>query len=164
MKKIKLVNQMLFALVDDEDYEMLSRYDWYKVRPRTVTYAYTKINNRTVYMHQLILPIPSKDLTVDHIDNDGLNNVKSNLRLATRTQQSQNRRKQINGITSKYKGVRFHNRDHAWEANIVYNGKHIYLGSFDTEIAAAKAFNRAAKRYHGEFASLNVIEEGEKTN
>lgn len=156
MKQIKLVNRQLFALVDDEDYAMLSCFSWYLVESPKGCYAYTKIDDRTVYMHQLVLPSDDEKLTPDHRNGNGLDNQKSNLRLATKSQQCMNRCKQSNGITSRYKGVRYSKS--GWEANIRVNNKQTYLGRFISERDAAFAYNKAATKHFGEFARLNEVE------
>jgi hypothetical protein len=161
MKQIKLITQswrkpILFALVDDEDFEWLNRFSWSYCKGGSTFYAHTHIDRKMVYMHQLILPSPGFDLlTVDHKDLNGLNNQRENLRLATRSEQRANQRKSW-GSTSRYKGVRKY-KTGKWEAYI--KGKH--LGTFYTEEAAAAAYNEAATKQFGEFANLNVIE-GEK--
>jgi hypothetical protein len=157
MMKIKLVDHLLYTLVDDEDYPVLSRYDWYLLKTKVGNrYAHTKIDDNWVYMHQMVLPSPSVDLTPDHKDGDGLNNQKENLRLATKSQQGFNSKKRKN-TSSTYRGVSWSERDKCWRAQIMVNHKYIHLGTFQSEISAAKAYNRAAKEYCGEFAVLNVI-------
>ncbi|MGD0572653.1 MAG: AP2/ERF family transcription factor [Sedimentisphaerales bacterium] len=96
-------------------------------------------------------------LLVDHFNRNGLDNRRANLRLATRAQNSCNTKKQ-KGCSSKFKGVCFHkNRKgpNPWDAYIDVNNRRINLGCFPTEISAARAYDSAAKKYHGEFARLN---------
>jgi hypothetical protein len=99
----------------------------------------------------------------DHVNHNGLDNRKANLRPATHTQNVWHRRK-FNGRTSggfklasrsKYKGVDWAHSMNRWRARILVNGKRIYLGSFNSELEAAKAYDLAAKKHHGQFATLN---------
>ena len=92
---------------------------------------------------------------IDHIDHNGLHNRKENLRLASMAQNSWNKRKQRGNHTSKYKGVCFYTREQKWGARIQANGNKIFLGMFTNEIDAAKVYDKAARKYYGEFAYLN---------
>jgi hypothetical protein len=104
-------------------------------------------------MEVQIIDIP-QGLVCDHINHNGLHNRKPNLRPATSSQNSCNTRKAAK-TTSQYKGVSQEARSNKWRAQIYANGCHIYLGAFDDEIDAAKAYDTAARKYHGEFAVLN---------
>ena len=105
MKKIKLGNDINTTLVDDEDYEILNQHKWHN----NIGYARTDIKDGNKWfgklMHRLIMNVPIK-MEVDHIDRNGLNNQKSNLRIVTHQQNSMNSKKQ-KGSSSKYKGVTF---------------------------------------------------------
>ena len=159
MKEINLT-QGKVALVDDEDYEYLNQWKWYACKDYKTYYAqrngYVNGKRRNIFMHKVILNPPT-GLEVDHIDRDGLNNVRSNLRLATRQQNSFNRRKfgkcKYIGVTVLKQG-----KCQYIVANIRMGNRRIYLGMFPTEEAAALAYNEAALKYRGEFAHLNVIE------
>lgn len=159
MKQIKLFNKALYVLVDDEDYEFLSKFTWYVKISNLTYYARTNIEKKTIYMHQLLLPSPSKDLITDHENRNGLDNQKHNLRLVTTTQNNLNRQKSRNNANSKYKGVYWEPRGFKWKAAITIKGKTKYLGTFKTEIAAAKAYNKIAIATFGEFATLNEFNE-----
>lgn len=98
---------------------------------------------------------------IDHIDGDGLNNQRSNLRLSTQCGNNQNRGKSRNN-TSGYKGVYWHSHHDKWVASISSNNKRIYLGYFDDPIEAAKAYDAAAEKYHGRFGKLNFPKKGLK--
>jgi len=156
-KSIRLIplTQGKFAIVDAEDYDRLAKYKWHCRRSKNKFYAYRteRKTRKTIGMHREILGAPP-GLLVDHIDGNGLNNRKSNLRLCTYSQNTYNRRPNRNSI-SKYKGVTYHKRNKKWEAKIILNGKFIYLGGFDDEIEAALAYDRKAAELFGEFAYLN---------
>lgn len=105
-------------------------------------------------MHREIANIP-EDLECDHINGNSLDNRKANLRAATRRQNCWNNSKRKPKSLSKYKGVSFSKRGRPWKAMLTVNGKWIYLGSFNSENQAAKAYDKAARRHFGEFAKLN---------
>jgi len=155
MKEI-LLTQNKVALVDDEDYEYLNQWNWYALKNRNTYYAQrTKtINGKecAIKMHRIIMNTPD-DLEVDHIDHNGLNCQKYNMRNCTF---EQNRKNRNHCGKSKYKGVSFTSYNKPF-SRIKVNGKLIHLGVFDSEINAAKAYNEAAKKYYGEYANLNII-------
>ena len=105
-------------------------------------------------MHRQIIHIPPH-LICDHINRNGLDNRKSNLRPATVSQNLCNKPKRKAMTRSKYKGLEWDKNQRKVKARIQINHRVIYLGSFDSEIAAAKAYDQAAQKYHREFASLN---------
>ena len=146
------------ALVDDEDYELVMQYRWYvqeDVRTGGAGGPYARgvlvPSQRLVFMHNLIVDFPKPD----HIDGNGLNNQRSNLRSATRAQNGQNRRKQP-GTSSRYKGVTKKRR--RWTARITYNGTRRSLGTFASEEEAALAYDAAARKLFGEYARPNFPE------
>ncbi len=148
--KIIPLNNGRFAIVNAADYEKLMQHKWFvKISPE---YAVRKEKGKTIYMHNEIMEPPSGYI-VDHIDHRSLNNSRSNLRLATKSQNCCNQKKK-GGRTSKYKGVYRDKRGH-WRAKINFDGKTICLGRYKNEIDAAKAYDKAAKELHGEFAVLN---------
>jgi hypothetical protein len=156
MKKIELSKTgknkgKYFAIVDDEDYDLINTYNWSIDIKQS--YAMSKIQGKMVLMHRFIINTPFNKLT-DHIDGDGLNNQKSNLRLATSQQNCGNRRPRG---SSKYLGVSYKKSVKKsklrWEASISTK----YIGIYETEIEAAKAYDIAAKNYYGEYANLNFI-------
>ena len=159
MKEIKLVNNKGIALVDDEDYELLSKFNWIFSK-KDVGYAQVRvyINGKwtTKKMHQLLINA-TKKFQVDHIDGNGLNNQKFNLRIVTRSQNKMNGNKYKNS-SSIFKGVSWCKRDNKWRANIRLNKKLYFLGSFINEIDAAKAYNEKAKELFGKYAKLNEVE------
>jgi len=105
-------------------------------------------------MHREIIKAPDC-FCVDHINHKGFDNRKVNLRLATPSQSCCNRRKTSTGTWSRYKGVSWRIRDKRWSATIAINRSSKFLGVFRDEIAAAKAYDAAANKYHRQFAVLN---------
>jgi len=143
----------LFTIVDAKDYPVLSQYTWFAEGTDKNYYAVRKENGKSIKMHRQIMNAPDH-LVVDHIDHNGLNNRRSNLRLATLPQNSRNQRILPNK-TSKYKGVHWNKANKKWTAQIKYNKKSHHLGYFSNETEAAHAYDRAARKYHAEFALLN---------
>jgi len=153
MKEIPLT-QGKVALVDDADYERLSKFKWcyndgYAVcKPR---------RGQKIYMHREIMQTP-KGMEVDHANSCGLDNRRENMRNCTRSQNQANRGCQSNNKYG-YKGVSFSNREKKFRAMIQIGGRKIHVGYFYTAKEAAMAYNDAAKNVHGEFAKLNTISE-----
>lgn len=143
------------AVVSDFDIEILSKYKWYSVKCRSKTYAAAWINGRQIFMHRFLLGL-IKGQIADHIDGDGLNNTRSNLRIADCFSNNWNRKKRPNSF-SKFKGVFWYKDKQRWKPELYFRGKKIYLGSFTDELDAAKAYNKAAKKYFGNFATLNNV-------
>lgn len=168
MKELKLSSGKV-ALVDDEDYDYLMQWKWWTYKGTNTLYAKRvyyipggkgKIR-KTVFMHRLILGLTDPEVICDHADRNGLNNQRSNLRVATRSQNRANSKPSKNG-TSIYLGVmckKFINKNDeiriSWFAQIGFNGKTIGLGYFDNETDAAKAYDIKAKELFKEFANLN---------
>lgn len=153
MKKIKILNQNLYALVDNEDYQWLKKYTWYSHNQGYIT---TAINNKTLLIHRLIMK-PKDGLIVDHINQNKLDNRKSNLRIGTQSQNLANQKKK-RGTSSIYKGVSFDKSRDKWQSKIRIAKKMISLGRFKEERHAAMAYDIWAKDYYGEFARLNFKE------
>jgi len=149
-----------FAIVDPEDYPRLAKYKWFLAKSPTGSYAtrWQRLKNKNarkrIWMHREIIHIP-KHMVCDHKNRNGLDNRKANLRPATVSQNLCNRSKRRTKTRSKYKGLEWDKIQRKWKARIQLNGRKIYLGSFAGEIDAAKAYDKAAKKYHGEFAALN---------
>jgi len=159
MKKIPLTRGK-FALVDDEDFEELSKWNWFLNIGTNTNYAERKTNCKekkngaktSVRMHRFIMN-PPKNMQVDHIDHNGLNNTKKNLRICTPSQNKMNTQLPSNN-TSGFKGVHFHKRNKKWLAQIYVNKRRMYLGYFKSPEKAYKKYCDFAKLYYGEFANL----------
>lgn len=160
MSKLIPLTNGEFTLVDDEDYEELAKYKWgvLKVHQSSHATRTTKTKNESRFMHRIIFKAKTGEPFIDHIDGNGLNNQKSNLRWASRSENMQNSKKTLGKRHSKYKGVSFHKGSKKWCANIRKETKKIYLGLFETEIAAAQCYNKVAKEIFGAFAKINLIE------
>lgn len=156
MREIQL-SQGKVALVDDEDYEELSKYKWYAYKTPRVYYVRRsetvgRKRQKTILMHRELMK-PSKGMYVDHINSDGLDNRRCNLRVCTRQENNCNTRKSKG--TSKYKGVSRQPRCATWKCQIAKNRVKINVGCFYNEEDAARAYDRAATEYFGQFARLN---------
>jgi hypothetical protein len=143
-----------YAYVDAADYEWLDQYRW----GLSNGYAARRdVNNKIIYMHRLILPPPPRML-VDHIDGNKANNCRSNLRIATRTQNMQNRPKHRSS-SSRFKGIHYSRWSHKWYATCRYAGQCHRSAYFDTDVEAARAYDYLAVAWFGEFARLNFPRE-----
>lgn len=152
----------LVAIVDDDDGELVAAYTWCAATGRTTSYAETKVSHpwggkTTLRMHRLILGLEFGDRRHgDHINGNGLDNRRSNLRISTPHQNSVNRRG-WSGTSSRYKGVSLLPSG-KWRAYISAGGKQLFLGNYATELEAAAAYDEAALDIHGNFARLNLKE------
>lgn len=156
MKEIPLT-QGKVALVDDEDFELVNQFKYFTFDSRGKNYAKTRYKEpngpwRSFLMHRLILNPPS-GAQVDHIDGDGLNNQRGNLRLCSVAENSRNRKPMY--ASSRYKGVSWSKEKKKWSAHICVDGLHINLGAYVKEEDAAMVYDQAAHKSFGEFAYLN---------
>jgi hypothetical protein len=159
------------AIVDEEDFEKINKFSWCASvqKGRRCVYARTHISYKiigkrkkfqSVPMHRMILGLmPGDGKIVDHINGNGLDNRRANLRICSHTENVRNAKKTTIRYTSKYRGVHFDKGygKKKWRAGIRVDGKLICLGRFLTEKEAAIAYNEAAPRYFGEFARLNEV-------
>lgn len=169
--EVLLANNKGIALIDDEDFNIINKYKWHI---KSGGYANTTFKNSDgkltrITMHKLIMGEVSNNLEIDHKNRNKLDNRRSNLRFCTRSENQKN--KKPTG-RSKYLGVSIHKtkrkyitkkglkKEYTYTsiiAHIKANGKYLHLGTFNTELEAALAYNKAAVKYHGEFANLNKI-------
>lgn len=168
MKKIPLTGRVAagrFALVDDGDYELVAQYRWHAARRGrsgredqvyAATSTWSEGARKSVFMHTLIAGF----LGVDHVNHDGLDNQRHNLRRATRSQNGGNKRRRRTA-SSQYKGVSWAADRKLWGAQIVRDGTLRLLGWHKDEADAARAYDAAARELFGPFACVNFPGPGE---
>jgi hypothetical protein len=166
MTDIKLTKGQ-FAIIDDEDYERVTAFEWYAHKGYSKWYAARsawqpgKKRQKMVCMHNFLFGNVPSGYFVDHINGNGLDNRKSNLRLATRSQNRGNAKKTANrfgtATTSQYKGVCLHKGTSKWHAHICIGDRMVYLGLYVYETDAALAYNKAALQHFGEYAAINDL-------
>jgi hypothetical protein len=168
-KRIQLTKGHV-TIVDNEDFDWLINHNWHAHDANLyMCYARSRIKGKHIRMHRLILQhhgLLEDGLVVDHIDGNGMNNQKANLRPCT---QAENLRNRKGPFKNGYRGItRSISRKNPWMAQLSIDGKRKYLGIFPTREAAARAYDQAARKHHGEFATLNfsdeMIEFGEADN
>jgi len=160
------VGEGRYAIVDQKDFCLLNNLEWTVKEDFDSIYAVRFFrregsSSKLLSMHRFICNPPA-GLVIDHINCNGLDNRRDNLRLATHSQNNCNRPKRRN-TTSRFVGVHFAKKMNKWAAQIKYTGGKKWLGYFDNETDAAKAFDAAAIKYHGEFARLNFPESADHT-
>jgi hypothetical protein len=153
VRRVRL-SQGLFATVDSADYKKISEHKWSVCRQGCKVYAKARINGRIVLMHRFLMR-PPKGYQVDHIDGNGLNNCRNNLRVCTPAQNQANRGPR--GGSSRFVGV--YRRGDRWRAGMGYRGRWYTLGTYGDEVEAAKARDRKAVELHGPYAYLNFPED-----
>ena len=146
------------CVIDTADYDLVKLYRWHAQKHRKTFYARADVPNpegrhtRALHMHQLVL-LPTLDKTPDHINHNGLDNRRGNLRLATALEQAHNQTARIDG--SGCKGVSLRKDNGLWRARITVDYKRMTLGHFASREEAQKVYDAAAKKYYGSFGFLN---------
>ncbi len=166
-KEIKLSKNFMI-IVDNSDFQKVNKLKWFRIERHGISYAIREENRKKgspkrdrILLHHFILNTNQREITIDHINGNGLDNRKENLRICTRTQNSQNRKLNCNN-TSGYKGV---SKSYGkWAVQINVNGKRLNLGRFANLLEAAKTYDEAAVKYHGEFARLNFPNKNKEGN
>jgi hypothetical protein len=153
------------ALVDRVDLETIAPHRWYARNQHRAWYAQTNVplpsgKRTTMQMHLLLLRDAE---SVDHINGDGLDNRRANLRAASRTDNNHNARKRLDN-TSGFKGVSWCKRDRSWLAQIGINGRRTCIGRYATPELGARAYDAAARAHFGAYAALNFPEPGERAS
>ena len=149
------------AMVDDEDFDSVSKYNWSAYKVGDTIYAARKTSSKfgkreTVFMHRFIMGNKKGDPRIDHKDRNGLNDTRENLRDVTGSQNQMNAIANSNK-TSLYKGVFYRKENKKFRASIMLNGKVFRLGYFASDADAGRAYNKKAKELFGEFSRLNII-------
>jgi len=142
------------AIVDAADYDWLSLLTWSTSQKASGVYACRHVKRKNIYMHRVITNAPAGKV-VDHIDHNGLNNRRCNLRICSAADNSRNSRAKGIGRSSVYKGVSWNKRKGKWSASIKYKRKFYHIGYFDNQIDAAKAYDKMALKLFKKFAYLN---------
>lgn len=159
--KIKLTMGK-YAIVDAEDFEYLNKYKWCTSmrngKPYTARCLYDRKTKKrtTISMHRFLLGIIHSSVSVDHVNGNGLDNRKSNLRKCNHSQNMKNQTRHKNN-KSGYKGVYWNKQKNKWAATIKVEGKSVHLGYFADKDWAAIAYNKAAQKFFKDFANLNKI-------
>lgn len=154
-------NKHLYFFVDKADLKLIAAHSWriYRLHATSIYYKVetsASIQGKIIHfaLATFLLETP-KGMMVDHIDRNPLNNRRNNLRIATNGQNSRNVPKTSAKRSSVYKGVSWHKRKNKWIASCAINSRNKFLGYFNDEIEAAKAYDLSAKELHGEFANTN---------
>jgi hypothetical protein len=152
-----------FTIVDPPDYYRLNNFHWSARKNSNCTYAVRFLNDpgkkpKIISLHREIMN-PAPRLLVDHKNRNTLDNRRANLRIATHSQNQFNKAKTSEKTSSRFIGVYLEKPSCLWATKISHHGKSIWLGRFNSELTAARAYDNAARKYHKEFARLNFPEE-----
>jgi hypothetical protein len=146
------------VLIDDEDHIYFKSHQWHIHKCKTNLYlrGYKKGNrkNGLIYYHRMITNAP-KNMDVDHINGNGLDNTKDNLRICNRSQNNANR-KAVQSKSSNFKGVHFEKHSKKWRAEITKDGVRYTLGRFLNQNDALNAYMKKSKELFGEYCSLGM--------
>ncbi len=156
MKKIPLT-QGKYALVDNEDYEWLNQWKWLARKDKKIYYAQRSYKNTIILMHREIINVKFDNI-VDHINHNGLDNRKENLRECNYQQNRHNSTGNKN-VTSVFKGVYWSKRCNKWACKIRKGEKNTHLGYYFNDVNAAKMYDYMADKLFGDFAYLNFPNE-----
>jgi hypothetical protein len=154
MKIIKLTNGGE-AFVDDEDFERLSKYTWRRKDDGRTSYAKAyggggRKNRITLLMHRKLMEVP-RGVVIDHVDGNGLNNQKNNLRVCTCEQNHWNRHRLNSNNTSGYRGVSWDKKTNKWLVRVGYDGKRVYGGLFENRDSAVVVYKKITSELYGEY-------------
>lgn len=156
----------LFAEVDAADFEWLSAFSWHTFRANSQCENYYAVNSpprekgkprKKIRMHRLITGITDPNIAVDHIDGNGLNNTRANLRPDPARQNAQNTRKKTSAVTSRFKGVN-RCRGNLWKVSCCGSREERIIGYITDEYLAAHFYDLMAHKFHGEYARVNFPE------
>lgn len=150
------LTQGKIAIIDDEDWPLVAPYKWHAKLDRSTGRFYAYNKSHRLIMHRVIIGA-EKGQIVDHIDRDGLNNRRANLRFSDKYRNQMNRGKKKDSL-SRYKGVSWNVRRQKWIVRFNWLGKDNYVGAFRDERIAAQAYNEAILPLAGEHARLNQID------
>lgn len=144
-----------FALVDDQDFERLSQYKWYYVGKYAARKGCKALGEKnTIYMHREVLQTPD-GLETDHVNGDGLDNRRENLRACTASENQRNRSVRVDSW-SGFKGVQWSPKKNRWSVRITHNRRRLFVGDYDNLLDAARAYDTAAKDLFGDFRRDNL--------
>lgn len=142
------------AVIDFEDFEKVRAHKWCAQKVRNSWYALSRADKgRQILLHRFLYPEAKED--VNHTDGDGLNNTRQNLTQCSHAQNMMGFQSKRLGTSSKFRGVSWHAKNRKWRALIKISGTTISIGCYTVEEDAARAYDRAARKYFGEFASPN---------
>jgi hypothetical protein len=149
------------VLVDSRDWERLEQYSWYTSNDGHHLYLKANVEGSTINFHDQVVN-PPKNMMVDHIDGNTLNNLRNNLRVCNASQNQANQSVQKIKKTSQFKGVHYSESKQKWISQIGFEKKRKHIGNFNTEIEAAKAYDEVAIDLFGQFAKTNITDNVKK--